>query len=264
MFKDQIVWITGASSGIGKEMALQFAQQGASVAISARRAERLEVLVNQIEQIGGKALAVPCDVSKEEEVQQAVAKVVSYFGKLDIAIANAGFGVGGRIEKLTAADWRRQLDVNVVGLTSTIKESLPHIRKSRGSIVLMGSVASMISSPQGAAYAASKAAVRAIGQVVAMELHGSGVACTTIHPGFIESEIGQVDNNGVFREDWQDKRPQNLVWPVDKAVKVMLKGIKKRKRELVVTRHGKILGFFGRHFSGLVHWATVKKLLPNP
>lgn len=264
MFEKKVVWITGASSGIGKEMAIQFARQGAKVAVSARRKERLLELVNQIGQMGGEALVVPCDVTREEDVKGSVEKVVEHFGKLDIAIANAGFGVGGKIEKLSAADWRRQMDVNVVGLTSTIKQSLPYLRKSQGSIVLMGSVASMISSPAGAAYAASKAAVRAIGQVVAMELHGSGVSCTTIHPGFIESEIGQVDNDGVFREDWQDKRPQNLVWPVDKAVKVMLKGIKKRKREMVVTRHGKILGFLGRHFSGLVHWATVKKLLPNP
>lgn len=264
MFKDKIVWITGASSGIGKEMAIQFTQQGAKVAVSARRKERLVQLVDQISEMGGDALAVPCDVTREEEVEQSVKKVVSHFGKLDIAIANAGFGVGGRIEKLSADDWRRQMDVNVVGLTSTVKQSLPYLRETKGSIVLMGSVASMISSPAGAAYAASKAAVRAIGQVVAMELHGSGIACTTIHPGFIESEIGQVDNKGVFRKDWQDKRPQNLVWPVDKAVKVMLKGIKKRKREMVVTGHGKVLGFAGRHFSGLVHWATVKKLLPNP
>lgn len=264
MFKDKIVWITGASSGIGREMAIQFARQGAHVAISARRTERLEELVKEIEQLGQKALAVPCDVTKEEEVEKAVENIVTHFDRLDIAVANAGFGVGGKIESLSAEDWRRQLDVNVVGLTSTIKHSLPFLRKSGGSIVLMGSVAAMISSPNGAPYAASKAAVRAIGQVVSMELHGSGVTCTTIHPGFIESEIGQVDNLGVFRPEWQDKRPKDLMWPVDKAVRQMLKGIKNRKREIIITGHGKVLGFVGKHFPGFIHWATVKKFLPSP
>jgi len=264
MFKDKIVWITGASSGIGREMAIQFAEMGAHVAVSARRKERLEDLVKEIEQHGQKALAIPCDVTKEEEVEQAVKQIISYYGKLDVAVANAGFGVGGKIESLNADDWRRQLDVNVVGLAITIKHSLPFLRKSHGRVVLMGSVAAMISSPKGAPYGASKAAVRAIGQVVSMELHGSGVSCTTIHPGFIESEIGQVDNNGIYRPEWQDKRPKNLIWPANKAVKQMLKGIKNRKREIIITGHGKVLGFIGKHFPGMIHWATVKKLLPSP
>ncbi len=264
MFKDQIVWITGASSGIGREMAIQFAREGAHVAVSARRRDRLEDLVKEIEKFGQKALAVPCDVAIEQEVGRAVQEIVSHFERLDIAVANAGFGVGGKIESLSAEDWRRQLDVNVVGLTSTIRYSLPYLRESSGRIVLMGSVAAMISSPQGAAYAASKAAVRSIGQVVSMELHGSGVSCTTIHPGFIESEIGQVDNNGIYRPEWEDRRPKNLMWPADKAVKQMLKGIKKRKREVIITGHGKVLGFMGKHFPGLIHWATVRKYLPSP
>ena len=97
MFKDKIVWITGASSGIGREMAVQFAGMGAHVAVSSRRKERLEDLVKEIERLGQKALAVLCDVTKEEEVELAVEKIISYFGRLDIAVANAGFGVGGKI-----------------------------------------------------------------------------------------------------------------------------------------------------------------------
>jgi short-subunit dehydrogenase len=263
MFKDKIVWITGASSGIGKEMALQFAAQGAHLAVSGRRKERLEGLVLQIEQMGSKALAVPCDVAVEEEVRQCIEKIINHFTQLDIAVANAGFGVGGKIENLTADDWRRQMDVNVIGLASTAKFALPHLKRSNGTIVLMGSVASMISSPNSAPYNVSKAAVRAIGQTLSMELHGSGANCTTIHPGFVESEIGKVDKQGIYRADWKDKRPAQLMWPTNKAVKHMLKGIKKKKREVVITRHGKIMGFLGRHFPGLVHYATVKRIIPG-
>lgn len=263
MFKEKVVWITGASSGIGREMALQFAAKGAKVAVSARRKERLEELVKEIEKSGGSALAVPCNVTDENEVQKTVERLVEHYKRLDIAVANAGFGVGGKIENLAAEDWRRQMEVNVVGLTSTAKQALPYLKKSNGSIVLIGSVASMVSSPNSAPYTASKAAVRAIGQVLSMELYGSGVTCTTIHPGYIESEIGKVDKHGEYHADWHDQRPAALVVPTGKAVKAMLIGIEKKKREIVITRHGKILSFLGRHFPGMVHWATVKKIIPG-
>lgn len=263
MFRNKIIWITGASAGIGREMALQFAKEGADVAISARRIDRLEQLSEEIEQLGRKSLIVPCDVSSESAVKDTVDKIITHFDHLDIAVANAGFGVGGKIESLSADDWRRQFDVNVIGLLNTVKYALPHLKKTKGSIVLMSSVAAMIASPQTAAYSASKAAVRAIGQTLSMELHNSGVNCTTIYPGFVDSEIGQVDNRGVYRPEYKDFRPQNLMWPTDKAVKHMLRGIKRRKRSVVVTGHGKFLAFLGRHFPGFIHWGTVKKILPS-
>lgn len=240
-------------------MAIQFAQNGAHVAISARRKDRLEKVLREISDTGVRGVALKCDVSDDSEVQQTIQDIVAEFGQIDIVVANAGFGVGGKIEELDAEDWRRQFEVNVVGLASTIKHSLPHLKKTKGNIVLMSSVASMIFSKGTGAYSASKAAVRTIGQTLNAELKGTGVACTTIHPGFVESEIGQVDNKGQYREDWEDRRPRKLMWPTDKAVRMMLKAIRKRKRSVVVTGHGKVLAFFGRHFPGLVHLVMSRK-----
>lgn len=254
MFKNNNVWITGASSGIGYEMALQFAENGANVAVSARREERLTELVAKIEAKGRQAIAVRCDVADMEDVKRAAEQVYKYFGRLDIVVANAGFGVGGTIEALDPADWKRQFDVNVIGLVSTVKYALPYLRKSSGRIVLMSSVTSMVSSRRTGPYSSSKAAVRTIGQTLSLELDGSGVSCTTIHPGFVVSEIGQVDNAGQYRQDWEDRRPKKLMWPVDKAVRSMLKHIKKRRRSVVITGHGIALAFIGRHFPGLAHW----------
>lgn len=262
MFKDKIVWITGASAGIGREMALQFAAAGAHVVVSARRENRLQQVVKDIEACGQQGLAIACDVTNEEAVKQALEKVVHHFGRLDITVANAGFSILGPLEDLSMEDWQRQFSVNVFGLCSTIRHSLPHLRKTRGRAVLMSSVAGLGSSPRAAAYSASKAAVRAIGQTLSMELHGSGVSCTTLCPGFIDSEIGQVDKKGIYHAGSKDPRPQNLMWPTDRAVWAMLKAIKKRKREVIITGHGKIFGFLGKHMPGLVHWATTQKLVP--
>lgn len=253
-FQDQVVWITGGGSGIGHELALAFAREGASVAVSGRREDRLAEVVHQIEETGAKGLAVRCDVTDEASVAEAVRKIVRTWGGLDVAVANAGFSVGGRIEKLSAADWRRQLDVNVIGVAMTARYAIPHLRERKGRLVLVGSIASMMSAPGFGAYSASKYAVRAIGQALAVELHGTGVTCTTIHPGYIESEIAQVDNQGRFDPSREDKRPKNLMWPADKAARVMLDAIAKRKREHTFTSHGKVGAFAGRHMPGLVHF----------
>ena len=194
---------------------------------------------------------VPLDVTDESAVHAAAALVVAEFGQLDVVVANAGFGVNGAIETLTAEDWRRQFDVNIVGLTSTVRAAIPHLKATRGRIALLGSVMSQLTLPHSGAYAASKYAVRAIGQTLSMELKPSGVSCTTLHPGFVESEIGQVDNDGVFHTGKKDPRPQKFMWPADRAARVCVNAIKKRKTEFVFTGHGKVAVFIGRHFPGV-------------
>lgn len=258
-FQDDIVWITGASSGIGAAMALEFASRGAIVCLSARRRERLEELVAKIESSGGRAQAFPCDVTSEQAVAETVSAIVASHGRLDCAVANAGFAVGGRIESLSAEDWRRQFDVNVVGVAMTAKYALAELRQTNGRLALVGSIMSMVSAAKTGAYCASKYAVRSLGQTLSVELHGSGASCTTIHPGYVSSEIALVDNEGVFHEDREDRRPAKLMWPADRAARVMVSAIAKRKREFVFTGHGKVGGYLGRHLPGLVHFAQTRR-----
>ena len=258
-FKDKVVWITGAGSGIGRALALAFAEEGAVVAVSGRREDRLQEVVEELTERGAKALAVRCDVTDEASVAEAVQKVVKKLGGLDVAVANAGFSVAGRIEKLSAADWRRQLDVNVIGVAMTARYALPHLRERRGRLVLIGSVVSMLVAPRVGAYSASKYAVRAIGQALAIELHGSGVTCTTIHPGYVESEIAQVDNQGRFDASREDRRPKQYMWPADRAARVMLNAIAARKREFTFTAFGRAGAFAGRHMPGLVHFGLTRR-----
>jgi NAD(P)-dependent dehydrogenase (short-subunit alcohol dehydrogenase family) len=247
-FKDQVVWITGASSGIGRALATAFAVQGAFVAVSARRQDRLDQVVQEVEALGRRCLTVPCDVTDEAQIAAAVKKIADHFGRLDVAVANAGLGIKGRIEELGAEEWRRQLDVNVVGLALTARYALPHLRQTGGRLALIGSVAAVLPSPSSGAYSASKAAVASIGQTLSAELHGSNVTCTTIHPGFVVSDLARIDNQGRFNPDRKDPRPKHLMWPADKAAQVIVDAIYKRKRDYVFTVHGKVAHFIGRHF----------------
>ena len=254
-FDGKRVWITGGGSGIGRAMALEFARQGASVAVSGRRVSRLLEVVVEIEELGAQAVAVECDVCSEASVEASVARVLEELGGLDVAVANAGFALAGSIEELSAEQWRRQLDVNVVGAALTARYALPPLRESGGRVALVSSIMGMLASKKIGAYTASKYAVRAIGQTLSLELAGSGVSCTTLYPGYVASEIAQVDNEGRHHPDAKDRRPARLIWPTDKAARVMVDAIHKRKREYVFTGHGKVAGFFGRHAPSLVHLA---------
>jgi NAD(P)-dependent dehydrogenase (short-subunit alcohol dehydrogenase family) len=267
-FEGQVAWITGGGSGIGKALALELARQGADVAVSGRRLDRLEEVAGEIEALGRRSLAVRCDVTDEDSIAEAVGEVVDELGGIDVAVANAGWAVSGRISDLTAEQWRKQLDVNVVGAALTAKHALPFLEERRGRLALVGSIAAYMGLAKNGAYAASKWGVRAIGQTLNIELAGTGVSCTTIHPGFVESEIAQVDNEGVFHEKRKDRRPRKLMWSAEAAAKTMAKAIHRRKREHVFTNHGKLGAFMGQHFPGLTVFtmgraAKPKKALPR-
>jgi short-subunit dehydrogenase len=260
MAEEGVVWITGASAGIGEALALEYARQGYRVAVSARREERLRGVAARIDELGGEGFVVPCDVTEEEAIARTVSRIVDRFGRLDVAVANAGFVVSGHIEELSAEEWRRQFDVNVVGLAVTARHALPHLRETRGRLALVGSVAGFLPRPGTGAYAASKAAVRTIGQALSLELVGTGVSCTTIQPGLVESEIAQVDNRGVHHPDRPDGRPAFFMWPSERAARVMVRAIRRRRRDYVFTGHGRLGAFLGRHLWGLVHFAMARTL----
>jgi short-subunit dehydrogenase len=244
-------------------MAFEWARSGYRVVLSARRKELLEEIALKIRNSGGEALVVPVDIMEEKSIEDAVQSIITNWGRLDIAVANAGFGVFGSIDQLTLKDWNRQLQGNVIGLALTVKYALPYLKKNQGRIGLVGSVASYVPNPYVGAYGASKAAVNSIGLTLQVELAGTGVSCTTIHPGFVESEIARVDNEGVWHPDRKDPRPAKLMWPTDKAAKVMVKAIMNRKRNYVFTTHGRVLVWLQHWFPGLVRKISSKGPRPE-
>ena len=251
-FAGKVALVTGASTGIGRALALELAREGADVAVSARRLDLLEEVARDIEGLGRKALPIRCDVTLEDEVRAAVAATVARFGALDVVVANAGFGVVGPVESLTVDDFRRQFDTNVFGVLHTVKAALPELEKSRGRLALVGSVSGHVTVPATAAYSMSKFAVRSLADALVHELRPKGIAVTLISPGFIESEFRQVDNQGVHHPDARDPYPQWLVMPKETAARKIARAIANRRREIILTGHGKLAVFVQRHFPGLL------------
>jgi len=251
-FVDRVIWVTGGGSGIGRAVALEFAREGASVAVSGRRVDKLAETVAAIDAIGARALAAPCDVLDEASIGATVRRVIDTWGSIDVVVANAGYSVMGRIEDLDLAYWRRQFDVNVFGLVGTVRAVLPELHRTHGRIVLIGSVAAFVAPPRGGIYSASKAAVRAIGEALSMELRGSGVSCTTVHPAYVETDIVRVDNDGRLHKDRKDPRPKWLVWKADQAAKAIVNASYCRRREVVLSIYGKVAVGLSRLAPGLL------------
>ncbi len=241
-FRDKVVLITGASSGIGEELAWQLGQAGAKLTLAARRKELLEHLAQKIASTGKtRPVTVECDVTQDGHLESAVAETVRQWGKLDVVIANAGFGVVGPVKKLSLDDYRRQFETNIFGVLRTIYAALPEIEKTKGNIVILGSVSGWASSPGASPYTMSKFAVRALANSITPELRLSGVKVTLISPGFVASNIRRVDNQGALHANAREPIPDWLVVRTDKAVRQMLRAIARGKHESIITGHGKAL-----------------------
>jgi short-subunit dehydrogenase len=255
-FAGRTVLITGASSGIGAALAREFAAQGAGVVLAARRLERLEALAAEIRSAGGQALACSCDITRAGDPERVLDQVHAAGLSVDIVVANAGFAVAGRFEKLTLADYQRQFATNVFGVLRTIQAALGDVRAGRGSVVILGSVAGHISLPGISAYSMSKFAVRALAHALRGELRPYGVSVTLISPGFVASEFRQIDNAGRWHANAPETVPSWLLVSAERAARTVVRAVHRRQRERVVTGYGRCLVWIYRHAPWLVDAAV--------
>ena len=241
-YRGKVILITGASSGIGEELAEQLAQQGALLTLAARRADVLARLAGRIaDASGSRPLVMECDVTRDGDVERAVSETVRQRGQLDLVFANAGFGVAGMFAKLSLADYRRQFETNLFGVLRTLYAALPEVTRTRGQLVITGSVAGWVAAPGVSAYAMSKFALRALANSITPELAQQGVAVTLLSPGFIESDIRRVDNRGKLHADAPEPLPPWLVVRRRVAVRQILRAVARRRREAIITGHGRML-----------------------
>ena len=240
-FQGKSVLITGASSGIGEELAWQLGQAGAQLTLTARRADRLAALAQRIAATGTpQPLVARCDVTLDGDIERAVAESTRRWGTLDVVIANAGFGIVGAFRDLSLDDYRRQFETNVFGVLRTIYAALPEIEKTGGNVVIVGSVAGWTASPNGSPYAMSKFALRALADAITPELSLNSVTLTLVSPGFVASDIRRVDNQGTFQAGAADPIPRWLVMPTEKAAGQILRAVARGKSEAILTAHGKM------------------------
>jgi NAD(P)-dependent dehydrogenase (short-subunit alcohol dehydrogenase family) len=188
-----VVAVTGASAGIGRECVLAFARAGARVAAGARRTGRLEALAAEVRALGADVLVMEVDVGQEAEVHRFLAATVERFGRLDVLVNNAGYGVRGRVEETPAAVYERMMRVNYLGTVYGCQAAIPVMRaQGAGVIINVSSIVGHRALPTGGAYAATKAAQISLTEALRVELRGSGVQASSVHPIGTETEFGEV------------------------------------------------------------------------
>lgn len=196
----KVALVTGASSGIGEATAVALAREGASVAVGARRTDRLETLRSRIEADGGRVLPIELDVTDEAQCRAAVATTVAELGGLDILVNNAGVMLLGPIEDADTEDWRRMITTNVLGLLYMTHAALPHLLERRGDVVQVSSVAGRVARSGSGVYNASKWGVNAFSESLRQEVTGRGVRVVVVEPGAVATELTDHITHAATRE----------------------------------------------------------------
>jgi NADP-dependent 3-hydroxy acid dehydrogenase YdfG len=186
----KVAVITGASSGIGEATAEALAAEGASVAVAARRTDRLDGLAQRIEGNGGRVLTVECDVADEGQAHDLIQKTEAEFGRVDILVNNAGVMLLSRLDKGLSDEWRQMFDVNVLGLMYVTNAALEVMKRQQsGHIVNISSVAGRVTNPNGGVYSGTKFAVNAISDGLRKENVDDNLRVTVIEPGAVATEL---------------------------------------------------------------------------
>ena len=240
-FRDNAVLLTGASRGIGREMALQLAAQGARLVLSAREAAPLEAVAAECRARGAEAVAIPADVAEEAQCGELVRGAVAALGRLDTLINNAGIGMWARFDEMTDLTiFDRLMRVNYLGSVYCTWHALPHLKSARGRIVGVSSLTGKTGVPTRSGYAASKHAMAGFFDSLRIELADSGVTVTMVYPGFVATGIRERAFGADGRPLGKSPVREAEVMTVETCARLILAAAAGRRRELVMTGRGRL------------------------
>ena len=264
LFRDKVVIVTGASSGIGKATALEFARNGSKVVLAARSAERLAELENEIIALGAEALSCITDVSREEECRLLVEKSVERFGTIHILINNAGISMRALFDDVDISVLKRLMDVNFWGTVYCTRYALPYIVKNRGSIVGVSSTAGFHGLPGRTGYSASKFAIHGFLETIRIENLKEKLHVMIIAPGFTTSEVRKHALLADGTEQGNSPREEKKMMSPEFVARWILKGIRKKKRNKIMTWAGRFTALLQRVTPALVDYAYYLEMKREP
>lgn len=216
----RVAVVTGASSGIGRALAKELAREGYAVGVTARRADRLAALCEEIREAGGTAAAAAADASDREGTIAAIHGLADALGPVDLLVANAGVGISEPMDAPNAADYEHMVRVNLLGPYYAFEAVVPAmLERGSGHLVGVSSLAAYITGPGAGQYSATKAALSSWLESVRLEMRPRGIHVTTIQPGFVETPMTEVNDF---------KMP--LLMSADRAARLMARAIRKRKK----------------------------------
>jgi len=241
-FRDKVIVITGASDGIGKELALQLAAQGALLSLAARSVEKLEAVAAECRGRGGTVLVVPTDVGLEADCAALVQRTAAEFGRIDVLVNNAGITMWANFEDMRDLGvFEHIMRVNYLGCIYCTHFCLPYLKETKGLVVGVSSLAGKTGVPARSGYAASKHAVTGFLDSLRIEIAGSGVGVTVVYPDF----VGTGEHARAFGPDGNPLGTSPVhssrVMPVEECARQIMDAMAHRRREQVMTFRGKLI-----------------------
>ncbi len=251
-FKNKVVIITGASSGIGKALVYEFAKRGASVVAGARSIEKLNKIQADLEKSNFQMLPVKVDVSKELECKNLIDSAIHTFGKIDILITNAGISMRALFRDVQLNVIKEVMDVNFWGTVYCSKFAMPYLQKSKGSLVGVSSIAGYKGLPGRTAYTASKFAIHGLLEVIRIENRKTGLHVLLACPGFTASNIRNTARAADGSQQGESPRDEAKMMSPEQVARKIVCAIKKRKKKLTLTIEGKLIVLLSKFFPGFV------------
>lgn len=233
-FKDNVVLLTGASRGIGEQIAYQLADQGAWLVLAARNLEKLEAVAARCRERGAKAVAAQTDVTDEAQCQRLVERAIETYGRIDTLIHNAGYGYPRRFEQMPdLTSLKAEIELNYYGVIHCTYHALPYLKQSKGRLVGVCSFGGQIGIPGTSGYNSSKHAMRGFLNTLRVELRGSGVSVTVLYLGAIRTErLEKAMGKNI------EKVP---TMSPERCAALIIRAAARRRRQLVMTLPGKLM-----------------------
>lgn len=259
--ENKVVVITGASSGIGKACALRFAKAGAKVVISARNKEKLRQVEKEIRSKGGEVLSISADVSVELDCKFLIDHSVAHFGGIDVLINNAGISMRALFADTDLQVIKNLMQVNFWGMVYCTKYALPHLLKTKGSVLGISSIAGYIGLPARTGYSASKSAMQGFLNALRSETRSNGLHVMIACPGFTASNIRKLALKADGTTQGESPLEEGKMMPAEEVAEHIYKGVISRKKEIVLTREGKLSVFMNKWFPNFVEKKVYEKML---
>jgi len=264
IFRDKVVIVTGASSGIGRATALEFARNGSKVVLAARSAGRLAELEQEIVALGAESLSCVTDVAIEDDCRKMVEAAVTRFGTVDILINNAGISMKALFDDVEISVLKRLMDVNFWGTVYCTKYALPYIIRNNGSIVGVSSTAGFHGLPGRTGYSASKFAMHGFLETVRIENLKEKLHVMIIAPGFTRSEVRTRALLADGTEQGNSPREERKMASPEFVARWVLKGIRKKKRNKIMTWAGRFTALLQRIIPAVVDYAYYLEMKREP
>lgn len=251
-FKDKVIIITGATSGIGEACAGVFGREGGKIVITGRNPEKLEATRLKLESENIETLAILADAGSESDNKQMAEEAINRYGKIDILINNAGISMRALFEGLDMDVFRKVMDTNFYGTVYATKYCLPSILKNKGSIIGISSINGFRGTPARTAYTASKYAMNGFFESLRTEVMKQGVHVMVVAPGFTSSNIRNTALTSDGSSQGESPRDETKMMSSEEVADHILKATLNRKRDVVLTLQGKLAVFLNKWIPGIL------------